>query len=66
MQFMIGLIVINEKSGITYIMNHNFPRIILDFYNSLPVEKTLTFHNVTMLVKSVVNKNENNYYYNIF
>ena len=63
---MIGLIVINGKSGITYIMNHNFPRIILDFYNSLPVEKTLTFHNVTILVKSVVNKNENNYYYNIF
>ena len=63
---MIGLIVINEKSGITYIMNHNFRRIILDFYNSLPVEKTLTFHNVTILVNSVVNKNENNYYYNIF
>ena len=26
----------------------------------------LTFHNVIILIKSVVNKNENKYYYNIF
>ena len=26
----------------------------------------MTFHKVIMLPKSVVNKNENNYYYNIF
>ena len=26
----------------------------------------MTFHNVIILIKSVVNKNENNYYYNIF
>ena len=25
-----------------------------------------TFHNVIILIKSVVNKNENRYYYNIF
>ena len=25
-----------------------------------------TFHNVIILIKSVVNKNENKYYYNIF
>ena len=28
--------------------------------------KILTFHNVIMLIKSVVNKNKNKYYYNIF
>ena len=26
----------------------------------------IAFHNVIMLIKSVVNKNENNCYYNIF
>ena len=41
-----------------------FVRIRIDSYNSLPVEKTLNFHNVIILMKSV--KNENNYYYNIF
>ena len=29
-------------------------------------KKTLTFHNVIILVKSIANKNENNYYYNTF
>ena len=28
--------------------------------------KILTFHNVVVLIKSVVNKNKNKYYYNIF
>ena len=35
-------------------------------YNSLPTEKILTFHNIIILIKSVVDKNKNNYYYNIF
>ena len=30
------------------------------------LEKKLTFHNVIMLLKSVFNKDKNNYYYNIF
>ena len=38
----------------------------IDSYNSLPIEKILTFHNVIMLIKSVINKNKNNCYYNIF
>ena len=29
-------------------------------------KKTLNFHNVIILIKSVVNKNKNDYYYNIF
>ena len=35
-------------------------------YDYLPLEKTMTFHNVIMLTKSVLNKDKNNYYYNIF
>ena len=35
-------------------------------YNSLPKEKILTFHNVIILIKSFVNRNKNEYYYNIF
>ena len=50
----------SEKSGITDSINHNFAKIRIDSYNSLPIEKILIFH------KSVVNKNKNNYYYNIF
>ena len=58
---MIGL----DKSGIASIISHNFARIKADSYNSLPIEKLLTFHVIT-LIKSVVNQNEHNYYYNIF
>ena len=54
--------LISEKSGITDSINHNFARIGIDSCNSLPIEKKLTFHNVIILIKSVVN----NCYYNIF
>ena len=54
------------KKGITDSINHNFARIRTDSCNSLPIEKVLSFHDVIMLIKSVVNKNENNCYYNIF
>ena len=37
--------IISQKSGITDSINHNFARIIIDSYNSLPIEKILTFHN---------------------
>ena len=30
------------------------------------LKKILIFHNVIILIKSVVNKNKNKYYYNIF
>ena len=58
--------LITEKIGITDSANHNFARIRIDSYNSLPIEKILTFHIVIILIKSVINKNKNNYYYNIF
>ena len=58
--------LISEKSGITYSINYDLARIGIGAYNSLPIEKILTFHNVTILIKSVVNENKNKYYYNIF
>ena len=55
------MIELGEKSDITNRINHNFARIWIGSF-----EKILTFHNVLILIKSVVNKNENKYYYNIF
>ena len=52
----------SEKSGIKSSINHNFVRVRIYSNFSLPVEKMLTFHNVITFIKSVVNKNENNYY----
>ena len=37
-----------------------------DLYNYLLIEKILTFYNAIILIKSVVNKNKNECYYNIF
>ena len=47
----------SEESSVTESINHNFARIRIDSYNSLPIEKILTFHNVII----VVNKNNNEY-----
>ena len=58
--------LISQKSGNADSSNHNFGEIRIDSYNSLPIEKILTFQNVIILIKSVVNKNKNEYYYNIF
>ena len=57
--------LVSKISGITNTINHNFQRIRIDSYNSLPLQKILTFHNVIIPIKSVVNKNKRNYY-NIF
>ena len=58
--------LISKKSGIINNINYNFGKIIIDSYNSLPIEKILNFHNVVILIKSVANENENKYCYNIF
>ena len=47
-------------------INLNFGEIRIESYSSLPIEKILTFHIVTILIKAVVNKNKNNYCYIIF
>ena len=43
--------LISEKSGITDSINHIFSIIRIDSYNSLPIEKIMTFHNVIILLK---------------
>ena len=55
-----------KKTGITNSINYNFGTIKIDSYNSLPIIKILTFHNVIILLKSTFNNNENKYNYKIF
>ena len=58
--------LISEKSGIADSSNHNFARIRIGSCKFLPIENILTFHNLILIIKSVANKNNNEYYYNIF
>ena len=59
-----------KKSCITDSINHDFAIIGIDSYDSLPMEKILTFHNVIVLIKykyiKYTHKYKNNYCYNIF
>ena len=55
-----------KKSGVTDSINQNIGKIRIDLYNNLPIKKILTFHNVLILIKSVINKSKNKSYYNIF
>ena len=50
-----------EKSGIADSINHNFGKIRIDSFDSLPIEKILPFH-VIILLKSVADKYKNEYY----
>ena len=53
MPFTVGLDISSvKKNSITYIISQNYARIKVDSYNSLPLEKTLTFYNTIMLIKS--------------
>ena len=58
--------LVSEKSGIADSINHNFARIRIHSYDSLPIEKMLTFHHVITVIKLVFNRNKSEYYYNIF
>ena len=58
--------LISQKSGITYVFSHNYARIKIDSNDFSPLEKTLDLHNVIILIKSILNTNQNRYYYNIF
>ena len=51
--------LISEESALMDSINHNFGKIRIDSYNSLSIEKILTFHNVIIVIKSVVNKDKN-------
>ena len=54
--------LISKKSDIANSINHNFRKIRIDSYNSLPIKKILTFQNVIILIKLIGNKNKNKYY----
>ena len=58
--------LIIQKSWITYVISDNYARIKVDSYDSFPLKKTLTLHNVIIFIKSVLNKDQNHYCYNIF
>ena len=58
--------LISQKRDIIFVISHNYARIKVDSYNSILLEKPLTFHNVIILIKSVINKNQNHYYYKTF
>ena len=58
--------LISLKNGITDIFSHYFAKIKVDSYDSLPIEKRLTLDNVIIHIKSVLNKDKNHYYYEIF
>ena len=53
------------KSCITYVTSHNYAKINVDSYSPLSLEKTLTFHRVILLIKSVFDKDKSIYYCNI-
>ena len=54
------------KRSITYIISHNYVKSKVDSRDSLPLEKTMTFHDIIILIKSDFNKDKKRYYYNIF
>ena len=54
------------KSTITQIFFHYFAKIKVHSYDSLSLEERLILHNVKIIIKSVLNKDKNHYYYNIF
>ena len=58
--------LISVKGDIAYIICHNYATMKVDSKDSLPLEETMTLCNVIILVKSVWNKDKNNYHVNIF
>ena len=58
--------LIIQKSGITFIFPYNFAKIKVHSYDSLLLEKRFTVHNVIIHIKLILNKDKNQYYYNIF
>ena len=55
MPFTRELDILSQKSEITYAFSHNYARIKIDSYDSLPLEKILNFH-VTILIKLSFNR----------
>ena len=58
--------LLNQQSGIKHVISNNYARIKNDSYDSLPLEMTLTLHNVIILFNSVLNKYQNHHYCRLF
>ena len=43
--------LIGVKSGIRYVFSHYYEKIKVNSYDSLPIEKKTTLHNVIMHIK---------------
>ena len=52
---------LKEKKVVLHLVfnPHNYVKINVDLYDSLPLEKTLTFHYARINMKSVWNKDQN-------
>ena len=51
------------KGNIPDIYSHKYTKIKINSDDGLHLEKTITFHDEIILIKSVFNDNHNNYYY---
>ena len=60
-QYLIGI-----KRGKIYFISYSYAKIKVTLCDSLPLEKTMTFHNVMVLINSVFSKDKNNCYYKKF
>ena len=50
---------------VLHVFSHNYAKIEINSDDNLPLQ-TMTLHNEIILIKSVFNKDQNHYYYNIF
>ena len=67
MPFKIGLDTLSIKKAVSHVFFLTITqKLKLIFYDSLPIEKILTLHNIIMHTKSVLNKDQNDYYFNTF
>ena len=53
------LLLLAKEVTVHMFFSHNSAKIKFDSSDSLPLEKTLTFRNVIILIKSVLNKDTN-------
>ena len=66
MLFIIGLdTLLVKRSSVIYVFSHNYKKVKIDSYDSLPLEKTLTLHNHIKVIESVLNEDQNHHCYNI-
>ena len=54
------------RYDMTFIFSHYFAKIKVDFKILCLWKKKLTLHNAVIIIKSIFNKDKNNYYYKIF